>query len=80
MVTALAVDGRDRVWAGTTEGLVCFAEDESRLLTTDNSALPSNTIDALAADRQGRLWIGTDKGVTTYAHSTTREVEKLTKR
>lgn len=75
-VTAIAVDGGNRVWLGTSDaGLYLVSNDgqtEYNHFTTDNSPLPSNNISALAMDpKSGELFIGTADGIVSYRDGTT---------
>ncbi|WP_201987414.1 type IX secretion system anionic LPS delivery protein PorZ [Hymenobacter rubidus] len=74
-VLAIAVDGADRKWFGTNNGLWLFSADASEALahfTTANSPLPSNRIvDVKVNDKTGEVWVATDAGVVTYRGSAT---------
>ncbi|MDO7877007.1 two-component regulator propeller domain-containing protein [Hymenobacter sp. ASUV-10] len=74
-VRAMAVDGANRKWFGTDEGLWLFSADANEALlhfTTDNSPLPSNRIvDVAVNDRTGDVWVSTDGGVVSYRGSAT---------
>ncbi|HEX8329546.1 MAG TPA: two-component regulator propeller domain-containing protein [Hymenobacter sp.] len=69
-VRTLAVDGGDRKWFGTDNGLWLFSPDADEALlhfTTANSPLPSNRIvDVKVNDKTGEVWVATDAGVVTY--------------
>ncbi|WP_460550528.1 type IX secretion system anionic LPS delivery protein PorZ [Hymenobacter daeguensis] len=74
-VRCLAVDGGDRKWFGTDNGLWLFSPDADEALlhfTTTNSPLPSNRIvDVKVNDKTGEVWVATDAGVVTYRGSAT---------
>jgi hypothetical protein len=74
-VRAVAVDGANRKWFGTDEGLWLFSADANEALlhfTTANSPLPSNRIvDVAVNDRTGEVWVATDGGVVSYRGSAT---------
>lgn len=74
-VKAIAVDGANRKWFGTANGLWLFSPDADEALlhfTTDNSPLPSNSIvDIEVNDKTGEVWVATDKGVVSYRGSAT---------
>ena len=69
-VRTLAVDGGDRKWFGTDNGLWLFSPDADEALlhfTTANSPLPSNRIvDVKVNDKTGDVWVATDAGVVAY--------------
>ncbi len=68
-VTALAIDGGNRKWFGTQQGVWLFNATASTLLqyfNTSNSALPSNNIQNLAVDDSGHVWIATSQGLAVY--------------
>jgi len=65
MVTALAYDRNGRLWAGTSQGLLCIDNDSQQVYTTQNSGLLSNRIADLLADDKG-IWIATDTGIVKY--------------
>lgn len=69
-VRTLAVDGGDRKWFGTDNGLWLFSPDADEALlhfTTANSPLPSNRIvDVKVNDKSGEVWVATDAGAVTY--------------
>jgi len=74
-VRTVAVDGANRKWFGTDEGLWLFSADADEALlhfTIDNSPLPSNRIvDVTVNDRTGDVWVATDGGVVSYRGSAT---------
>ncbi|GAB3248136.1 two-component regulator propeller domain-containing protein [Larkinella harenae] len=69
-VTALAVDGGNRKWIGTTNGLYLFNEDGTALVehfTPQNSSLPSAQISALAIEpTSGEVFVATPNGLVSY--------------
>jgi hypothetical protein len=70
IVKAIAVDGANRKWIGTTNGLWLISDDgktEIHKYTTDNSPLPSDQITNIAIDQQtGEVYIGTEEGLASY--------------
>ena len=74
-VRTIAVDGGDRKWLGTDNGLWLFSPDADEALlhfTTANSPLPSNRIvDVKVNDKTGEVWVATDAGVVTYRGAAT---------
>ena len=69
-ITAMAIDGANRKWFGTTNGIFVQSADgteEVYAFNSDNSPLFSNNITALAYDgTTGEMYIGTDKGMISY--------------
>ena len=74
-VRTIAVDGANRKWFGTDNGLWLFSPDADEALlhfTTANSPLPSNRIvDVKVNDKTGEVWVATDAGVVAYRGSAT---------
>ena len=74
-VTSLAVDGGNRKWVGTRNGLWLFSETGEELIhhfTTANSPLVSNSIRDIAInDTDGEVFIATDRGLVSYRGTAT---------
>jgi hypothetical protein len=74
-VTSIAVDGGNRKWIGTDDGLWLLSPDGSQVIyafTTDNSPLPSNSIMKISIDKvTGDVYIGTYQGLVSYRSSAT---------
>jgi hypothetical protein len=74
-VTAIAVDGANRKWVGTGDGVWLLSADASKIIyrfTKDNSPMPSNTIMKIAIDDvTGDVYIGTDQGLVSYRSTAT---------
>ncbi|MDX1685209.1 MAG: hypothetical protein R3275_08225 [Saprospiraceae bacterium] len=69
-VRSIAVDGANRKWFGTNNGVFVQSpsgEEQVLAFNTDNSPLLSNVINDIAIDRrEGIVYIGTDKGLCVY--------------
>lgn len=69
-VLALAVDGANRKWVGTSSGVFLLSPDgreEIHHFTTENSPLLSNTVRTIAVnDRTGEVYFGTEAGIVAY--------------
>ena len=70
-VSAIAVDGGNRKWFGTTNsGVFLFSEDGSKLMhhfNTDNSPLFSNSVTSIAIDgRNGEVFFATERGLISW--------------
>jgi len=66
-ITALCLDNRGEVWAGTAGGLIRFSREGIPVFqdyqNMKNAFSPGNLfIRALVCDKSGRLWIGTEGG------------------
>ena len=74
-VTSIAIDGANRKWFGTGNGLWLFNADATEALlhfTTDNSPLPNNSIQDVAVnDKTGDVFVATDGGLVSYRGSAT---------
>ena len=72
-VTCIAVDGANRKWFGTPNGLWLFNAEASEALlhfTTANSPLPSNSINDVAVNNKtGEVFVATDAGLVSYQGS-----------
>jgi hypothetical protein len=70
IVQAIAVDGADRKWVGTTNGVWLISADGTAQLlhfNKDNSPIPNNSITDISVDQQtGEVWIGTADGLVSY--------------
>jgi ligand-binding sensor domain-containing protein len=80
IVRAIAVDGGNRKWVGTTNGLYLIAADgktEIHRFTKDNSPLPANYItDIKINPNNGEVFIGTELGLVSYQGDATEGGEK----
>ncbi|MCR5049903.1 MAG: hypothetical protein K6A36_02330 [Paludibacteraceae bacterium] len=74
-VMAICQDSLDRIWVGTqTMGIYVISADAKEILqqyTTDNSAMPSNSVLSLACDGRGVVYVGTAEGLVSYNHDGT---------
>ncbi len=70
IVKAIAVDGANRKWVGTTNGAWLISDDgktELHRFTKDNSPLPSNFITDIRINQQtGEVFIGSESGLVSY--------------
>lgn len=77
-VQTIAVDGANRKWIGTSNGVWLLSPDAGNSsiisrFTVDNSPLPSNKIRKITVDKiTGDVYIGTDAGLMCY-HGTATE-------
>ncbi len=69
-VRALAVDGANRKWVGTNNGVWLISADGNSIVsrfTAENSPLPSNLIQKITIDEvTGDVYIGTEQGLVSY--------------
>lgn len=80
IVRAIAVDGGNRKWVGTTNGLYLISADgktEIHRFTKNNSPLPANYItDIKINPSNGEVFIGTELGLVSYQGEATEGGEK----
>jgi len=74
-ITALEIDGGNRIWMGTSSGLWLFANDgQEKILhfQKTDSPLPSNEIlDISINQTNGEVFIATSKGLVSYRGTST---------
>jgi hypothetical protein len=74
-VKTIAVDGANRKWIGTTNGVWLISPDGDKIIyrfTVDNSPLPSNTIQKIAVDPiTGVVYVGTSEGLVSFRSTAT---------
>ncbi len=74
-VTSIAIDGGNRKWMGTRNGIFLFNADGTELVinfTEKNSPLPTNEISYITAEpNTGEVYIRTSKGMVSYRGSAT---------
>jgi hypothetical protein len=75
-VRAIAVDGANRKWFGTTNGVFVQSPDaltQVALYTKTNSPLLDNAITDIAINpKNGEAWIGTEKGIVSLRTEATQ--------
>lgn len=75
----VAVDQQGYVWTGHAtsagSGLTVIdpagtpldpADDRCRIITANNSNLPTNNVRSIAVDLRGAVWVGTDNGIVIF--------------
>ncbi|MEA5259969.1 two-component regulator propeller domain-containing protein [Arcicella aquatica] len=74
-VTSIAIDGGNRKWMGTLNGIFLFNSDGTELVTNFteiNAPLPANNINYITAEPQsGNVFIRTSKGLVSYRGTAT---------
>jgi hypothetical protein len=79
-VKAIAVDGANRKWVGTRNGVWLISPDGEKVIerfTEENSPLLSNEINRIAIDpRSGEVYFSTFKGICSYRGNATEGTEK----
>jgi len=83
-ITAIAVDGANRKWIGTSKAGVFLMNDDGtkQLLhfTAEDDPLFSNQITSIAIDGvSGEVFFGTDKGIVSYRGTATEGAESYEK-
>lgn len=74
-VRTIAVDGGNRKWVGTDDGVWLLSPDAQKIVyrfTVDNSPLPSNVIRKISIDKvTGDVYIGTLDGLVSFRSTAT---------
>ena len=74
-IRSIAVDGANRKWVGTDNGVWLLSADASKIIyqfTQSNSPLPSNLIQKIAVDQvTGDVYIGTAQGLVSFRSTAT---------
>lgn len=82
-VTCIAVDGANRKWIGTTNGVYLVSADGMETIhhfTMENSPLISNSINSIAINHDnGQVMIATDKGLVAYNNDAAKPQESMEK-
>jgi len=65
ILTDVIVDGENRLWVGSREGLGMFNGNSWKIYGISNG-LPSPEINDLSVDKSGILWIGTADGAASF--------------
>jgi hypothetical protein len=81
-ITDIKVDGSDNKWVGTLDsGIFYFSPDGQETIyqfTSDNSPLPSNSIQDISIDAQsGKVYIATTRGLVSFSSGGTKPKETL---
>lgn len=75
IIKTIAVDGANRKWIGTNNGVWLISEEGDKVInrfTADNSPLPSNLIQKIVIDpATGDVYIGTEQGLVSYRGTAT---------
>lgn len=81
IVYAIAVDGANRKWVGTSSGAWLLNETGEKLIhsfNTDNSPLPSNEVTSIGIHPQtGEVFFGTPQGLASYMSDATEPAENI---
>ena len=79
-ITAIAVDGANRKWVGSNNGVWLISEDATKIIqrfTVANSPLPSNNINTISIDNKtGDVYFGTEFGLVSFKSTATEGTEK----
>lgn len=74
-VRTIAVDGGNRKWVGTDDGVWLLSPDAQKIIyrfTAENSPLPANQIRKIAIDQvTGDVYIGTQNGMVSFRSTAT---------
>ncbi|TKC01077.1 type IX secretion system anionic LPS delivery protein PorZ [Pedobacter cryophilus] len=82
-INCIAVDGANRKWIGTDNGVWLFSADGTKQIlffNKDNSPLLSNKVVTITIDSQsGEVFFGTGAGIISYKGDATEPVNKMNK-
>jgi hypothetical protein len=82
-VNTIAVDGANRKWVGTYNGVWLISPDAEKIIdrfTVDNSPLPSNEINKIEIDpTTGVVYFATSQGIVSYKSTATDGVVEADK-
>jgi hypothetical protein len=74
-VRTIAVDGANRKWVGTDDGVWLLSPDAGKIVyrfTMQNSPLPSDRIQKISIDKiTGEVYIGTEQGLVSFRSTAT---------
>lgn len=80
-VSAIAVDGGNRKWMGTNNGVWLFDPSGEELIynfTVENSPLLSNKIVSISINpNNGEVFFGTDKGMSSFRSTATHSINQF---
>ncbi len=65
-VLALHQDEKDRIWAGTRDGVRIIGPDLNVIELTGMKEAPDRSVRSIIAGAEGQLWFASDQGVTRY--------------
>jgi len=79
IINSIKVDGANRKWIGTSNGVWLFSEDGTQQIhyfNTTNSPLLSNKINDIAINKNtGEVYFATDNGIVSYRSDATEGTE-----
>lgn len=82
-INCIAVDGANRKWIGTNNGVWLFSADGTKQIlffNKENSPLLSNQVISIAIDEErGEVFFGTTNGIISYKGDATEAVAKMGK-
>ena len=73
-ILSIAVDGADKKWFGTENGVFLISKDgleQIYYFNTENSPLLSNTVNSIAITGAGEVFFGTGKGIISFRGNAT---------
>ncbi|MDY0369680.1 MAG: two-component regulator propeller domain-containing protein [Bacteroidales bacterium] len=73
-ILSIAVDGSNKKWFGTENGVFLMSKDgleQIHYFNSDNSPLLSNTVNSIAITADGEVFFGTSQGIISYKGNAT---------
>jgi ligand-binding sensor domain-containing protein len=65
-VRSVAVDGRDNVWAATSQGVAVWNGASFQVFSTANSGILADNVYRVRVDASDRVWLLTESGLSVY--------------
>ncbi|MDR1682266.1 MAG: response regulator [Candidatus Symbiothrix sp.] len=68
-VSCIFKDSRQRMWVGTSEGLILFPNTENLsdfIIFTEKNGLKNSYIRAVIEDSEGKIWFSSNDGIASY--------------
>ncbi len=73
-VQAIAADGLNNIWVGTTEGAAIYDGTTWQVITSPE--LIGNNVQSIKIDGEETVWIGTTKGISLFSRGSWRHLTK----
>ena len=65
-VWSIVIDGQNKKWIGTKNGLATITDDGCLLFDKKNTPLKSNVIKSIVCDDYDRVWVSTEREIVSF--------------